>query len=269
MSKLEFRYNIRSDLPPCPEDPAALGTRFLGTVDALSRIEPKVFHDWQVMRYPAAVSLPLEAARPRITSIIENAVYRNDLRQPQPQYGYTVGAFVTNADKSRNVSLRVKTGGERKGDTSLETGDWKVFPDPAIVTCPLFRAALLAINANWPPIWACAYAFRLNSVEVPIIYPNGARGFRSETLPMIPSEPAFKDSIFHVPWIAYLSAPLAAGVKLPREIITEHTPDGGLLMVATTDRLDPENAEHLRQARLILETMLARTGYSTYAVQHG
>jgi len=141
-----------------------------------------------------------------------------------------------------------------------------------LAQCPdhaLFRAVLLAINANWPPIWACAYAFRLNSVEVPIIYPNGARGFRSETLPMIPSEPAFKDSIFHVPWIAYLSAPLAAGVKLPREIITEHTPDGCLLMVATTDRLDPENAEHLRQARLILQTMLARTGYSTYAVQHG
>jgi len=86
---------------------------------------------------------------------------------------------------------------------------------------------------------------------------------------MVPSDPTFKDSVFHIPWIAYPSTPLAAGVTLPREIITEHTPDGGHLMIATTDRLDPKNPEHLPRARLILETMLARTGYSTYANQHG
>ena len=265
MSKLAFRYNIRSELPPRPEDPAALGARFLNTLDALSRIDASVFHDWQVMRYPAAASLPLETARPRVTSIIEKAVYRNDLRQPRPEYGYTAGALVIDADKSRNVSLRINSGGTKKGDTSLETGGWKVFPDPAIVTYPLFKATLLAMVANWPPIWACAYAFRLNTVQIPIIYPNGARGFRSEDLPMIPSDPTFQDSIFHVPWIAYLSVPLAADVALPPEIIIEHTEDGGLLMVATTDRLDPENPDHLRRARLIVEIMLARTGYSTYA----
>jgi Immunity protein 52 len=269
MSKLAFRYNIRSDLPSRPEDPAALGGRFLSTVDALSRIDPNVFHDWQIMKYRAAASLPLETARARMTSIIEKAVYRNDLRQPQPQYGYTAGALVINADKSRNISLRIKTGGTTKGDTSLETGEWNVFPDPAIVTYPLFKAALLAIVENWPPIWACAYAFRLNTVMVPVSYPGGVQGSRSEHLPMIPTDPTFQDSIFHVPWIAYLSSPLAASVTLPREITTERGPDGGLLMIATTERLDPENPEHLQRARLILETMLARTGYSTYAAQHG
>lgn len=265
VNKLTFWYNIRSELPPRPEDPTVLGKRLLNTLDALSRIDPNVFHDWQVMKYPAAASLPLEAARPRIASIIENAVYRDDLRQPQPEYGYTAGALVINTDKSRNISLRIKTGGTTKGDSSLETGDWKVFPDPAIVTYPLFKAALLALNANWPSIWACAYAFRSNTVSVPVSYPGGVQGSRLEDLPMIPSDPTFRDSIFHVPWIAYLSAPLAAGVTLPREIITERAQDGGLLMIATTERLDPENPDHLRRARLILETMLARTGYSTYA----
>jgi len=269
MSKLAFRYNIRSDLPPRPEDPAALGARFLNTLDALSRIDPNVFHDWEIMTYPAAASLPLETARPRIASIIEKAVYRNDLRQPQPQYGYTAGALVINADKSRNISLRIKTGGTKKGDSSLETGGWKVFPDPAIVTYPLFKAALLAIVTNWPPIWACAYAFRSNTVRVPVSYPGGVQGSRLEDLPMIPGDPTFPESVFHAPWVAYLSAPLAAGVTLPREIITERTPDGGLLMIATEERLDPENPEHLHRARAILQTMLARTGYTTYADQHG
>ncbi|HTT79401.1 MAG TPA: hypothetical protein VMF86_06965, partial [Stellaceae bacterium] len=59
--------------------------------------------------------------------------------------------------------------------------------------------------------------------------------------------------------------PLAAGVTLPPEIITERTPDGGILMIATTDRLNPEDTDHLRRARIIVGTMLARTGYSTYA----
>ena len=269
MNKLTFEYNIRSELPPRPEDPTVLGKRFLNTLDALSRVDPNVFHDWQVMKYSAAASLPLEAARPCITSIIEKAAYRNDLRQPQPQYGYRAGALVINADKSRNISLRINTGGTQQGDTSLETGEWKVFPDPAIVTYPLFKAALLALNANWPPIWACAYAFRSDTVKVPETNPGGVQGYSLESLPMIPSNPTFQDSIFHIPWIAYVSAPLAAGVTLPREITTERVPDGGLLMIATTERLDPENSDHLRRARLIVETMLARTGYSTYAVQHG
>jgi hypothetical protein len=82
---------------------------------------------------------------------------------------------------------------------------------------------------------------------------------------MLPGDPTFGDSAFHIPWIGYLSAPLAAEVTLPREITTERVPDGGLLMIATTDRLNPEDTDHLRRARIIVETMLTRTGYSTYA----
>ena len=199
MSKVAFRYNIRSDLPPRPEDPAVLSTRFLNTLDALSRIDPNVFHDWEIMSYPAAALLPLETARPRIASIIEKAAYRNDLREPLPQYGYRAGALVINADKSRNISLRINTGGTKQGDTSLETGEWNVFPDPAVVTCPLFKAALLAIVANWLPIWACAYAFRSNTVRVPVSYPGGVQGSRLEDLPMIPGDPTFPESVFPRP----------------------------------------------------------------------
>ena len=107
----------------------------------------------------------------------------------------------------------------------------------------------------------------VDTVRVPETYPGGVQGYRLESLPMVPNDPTFEDLVFHIPWIAYLSAPLATGITLPREITTERTPDGGLLMIATTDRLDPENPEHLRRARLILEAMLARTGYSTYANQ--
>lgn len=54
---------------------------------------------------------------------------------------------------------------------------------------------------------------------------------------------------------------LTTGLKLAPEILTERTPDGGLLMSATTDRLDPTNPEHIRRARILAETLIACTGY--------
>jgi hypothetical protein len=39
-------------------------------------------------------------------------------------------------------------------------------------------------------------------------------------------------------------------------------PDGGLLMVATDERLDAEIPEHARRARMLAETLIASAGTS-------
>ena len=248
MNDITFEYSIRSDLPGHPEEPASLGAKFVDTLDALSRIDPTIFTSWEVMDMPARDSLPLAQARHRIGSIIEKNVTRDDFRRPEPYYGYSAVAFTGNVAKSRRVSLRIKAGGNRKGRTTLETGDWKVFPDPAIVTYPIFKAALLALNAIWLPPCACADAFRMDY----------------DKAPLIPGTPLFPYSRFHIPWLAYLSAPLTDDLDLPADIPTERTPDGGLLMIAAEKRLDPTDPEHLRRARILGETMMARTGYSPY-----
>jgi hypothetical protein len=80
---------------------------------------------------------------------------------------------------------------------------------------------------------------------------------------LIPGVPLFPYSLFHIPWLAYLSVPLAAGLELPPEILTERTPDGGLLMIAAEERLDPTDPEHLSRALILAETMIARIGYSS------
>jgi hypothetical protein len=196
------------------------------------------------MDYPARASSPLAEARECIGAIIEKNVDRNDFGGSCPQFGYTAGALVITHDKSRRVSLRIKTGGTKKGETSLETGEWNVFPDAAMVTYPIFKSALLAISANWPPRWACAYAFRV--------------GYNKE--PLSAGAPLFPYSLFHITWIAYLPAPLAAGLRLPPEIWTERTSDGGILVSATKERLDPTDPEHLRRARILAEAMIERTG---------
>lgn len=242
-----FKYSIRSAPPVGAESSSTLGAKFLDSLDALNRIDPTIFTNWQVMDFPASASIPLAAARPRIGAIVEANITRDDHGKPSPHYGYSCVAFTDNAAKSRNAALQIKAGGKDKGHIMLETGGYKVAPDPSILTYPFFRAALFAINATWSPPWSCAQAFRVDYHEV-ALYPGA---------------PLFPYSRFHIPWIAYLSASLAGDVKLPPEILTERPPDGGLLMTATDDRLDPTNPEHLRRARLLAEALITRTGYSS------
>jgi hypothetical protein len=245
MNKVGFKYSIRSELPFSSETPASIGAKFIETVDALTRIDQTMFTNWEVMDLPAISSLPLETARSRIADIIENNVSRDQLREPDPDYGYSAVAFTDKVAESRRVDLRVRTGGKPERTTSLQTGEWNVPPDPEIVTYPIFKKALLAINAIWPPVWACAYAFRVDYFEVPLA----------------PGAPLFPYSCFHIPWMGYLPALHTKRFVLPPpEIVTESTPDGGLLMIATEDRLDPTNLEHLRRARALLEAMFAGTG---------
>jgi len=249
MNEVAFKYSIRSELPFGSESPASIGAKFVETLDALSRIDPTVFTNWEVTDIPAMSSQPLAAARSRIAYIVENNVSRDDFREPDPDYGYSAVAFTDKVVASRRIYIRIRTGGEPERIASLETGDWKVPPDPAIVTYPIFKKALLAINAIWPPVWACAYAFKVDYFEVPLA----------------PGAPLFPYSRFHIPWMGYLPASLTKRFVLPpREIVTERTPDGGLLMIATEDRLDPTNPEHWRRARIIVEKMIASTGYTSH-----
>jgi hypothetical protein len=238
MNDIQFDYSICSALPAHPENPAALGAKFLETIDALTRIDPTIFADWQIITLRKPPMLPLESVRSRIADVIARTVYRDD-----PGMGYNLTALTNAATASRRISVSIRTGGKVKGLAQLKTGHWKVLPDPSIVTYPIFKAALLDTIAIWPPTWASAYAFRMDY----------------ETESLAPGAPLFPSSVFHIPWMGYLSAPLTTHLVLPpSEIVTERTPDGGLLMIATEDRLDPTSPEDLRCARIIAETMIAR-----------
>lgn len=244
MMQDSFQYTIRADLPAHTDSPASLGARFLDTLDALGHVDPSIFNDWQIIDMPARETIPLADARPRIATITGNNVKRDDEDEPDPRLGY--GAFAFNGEDrgARGIAFEVMAGGIVEGSAFLRTGGYKVSPDPAMLTYSLFKNALLAINAFWSPVWACAHVFKMHYDKAPLS--AGA--------------PLFPYSRFHIPWIAYLSAPLASGLQLPAEIRNERTPDGGLLMTATEERLDPANPEHLRRARILAETMVAGAG---------
>ena len=263
MNEVAFRYTIRTYPVRIAGSPESIGGRFVRTLDALSECDPAVFTNWEVIDLPKKASAPLAIARSRIGAMIENNVVRDQLGEPDPHHGYDAMAFTRVDDRSRGIHLWINGGGKNDGQVWLQTGAPKFPVDLSIVAFPIFKAALLALVANWTLPWICAHAFRSNYAMVPV---HDGAGYKLESRPMLPQEPTFPRSPFEIPWIGYLSANLASGVKLTSEIATERTADGGLLMIATEDRLDPANPEDLRRARIIAEAMIASTGYSSKQV---
>jgi hypothetical protein len=175
--------------------------------------------------------VPLAAACKRIADIVESGVYIDDFNNPRPEYGHSVHA-VAGARGPRHVVFTAST---KRQSFDLSFGEHDIASDLSIVTYPLFKAALLAISSAWDARWSCAQASRNDVVKVPIDFGPGVPAFRIDSAPKVPLDPTFPKSIFHVPWMAYLSSERAAGVTLAREILTERTPDGGLLMSAATE----------------------------------
>jgi hypothetical protein len=103
---------------------------------------------------------------------------------------------------------------------------------------------LLTTITLWPSTWANAYAYRQDY-------------YKMSPAPGIPPHPS---SRYHIPWLSYLPARLSADLDPPAEILSERTPDGGLLMIAAEERLDPTNPEHMRRSRMMAEIMIARAG---------
>jgi hypothetical protein len=257
MSLSSLQYSMRLPLPAGPLSPDWLGPKFIATLDALTLIDPEIFAGWQVREVWKMKTIPLEAARPHIAEIIGREVHHDDWG-PAPENGYSAAATTTARARARRMRLSVDAWGRLgEGSVELSAGGIMMPSDPSIVSYPVFRAALLAINEIWLPPWSFACARRLGTIAVP----SGHGGSTIKSVPQVPSDPTFPDSIFFVPWIVYLAAESAVGLALPPEILTERTADGGLLMTATEERPDPDNPEHARRARILAQTMIKQTGH--------
>lgn len=238
-----YNYGISARWRVEPTTPAVLGERFLRTVEAIAAAAPEA-GTWEVLSMRTMDGLTIEEARRTIAELVEENVVEDEDDGPQPEQGYWLVSATSPVPTPRSLQLSATVGGKFGDSIEFEAGGEDTPPAYKMVTYPLFRTALLSVIALWPSAWANAYAFRMDYDEAP-------------SAPGVPPHPY---SIYHLPWLSYLSAPLAEGLTLPDGIMSERTPDGGLLMIAAEERLDPTNPDHMRRSRQMAKIMIERAG---------
>jgi hypothetical protein len=217
-------YYIRGSWEERAETPEGLAERFLRMIDSLRMIDP-VFSLWTCGRKRPE---SFEEVRDRYAEEIAAGVTRDDWREPIPADGYRFGALTRGTPQNRTFSLHCKGGSTIKyeftNDVMLTTSANNSNPDADVVSYQIFRPALLAIVDAWEPVRAGAYSQQLIQLN----------------------ESA---SRFPPAWIQYLNSWLAEKITPPSTVLSEHLPNGGLLMSATTETFDVDNPAHLKAAQ--------------------
>jgi hypothetical protein len=249
-----YDWFMQSALSRGVEDPAAIGEKYLRTLDALSRIDP-VLRGWIIWQSncsledleawaeagalePAPVRpIPLEQARLDMTDLVEANVCRDDWDEPQPDEGYSLVANNGPDRTARSVGVSVTAGSEfNYNQWSVMFGDpARIPPDPSIMTYPILGGVFRVMTSIWPTPWAKLSGSTAEYEERPgVVGRTSIETFRHD-----------------ITWMGYLSAGCAPGFQPPAELISERTADGGLLMISAEERPDPTNAEQMRRSDLL------------------
>jgi hypothetical protein len=244
--KLEgVTYTVRSRWAPDAETPPTIGARFLAFVDRLDPLNP-VMANW--LWGDDGGALPLATVRPNLTQYVERNVATHN-GEPDPRDGYNLfalgGPAVSDRGSSRSVRIYTHTGSRWNNEVSFEIGSLINLPDPDLISYPIYRGALAGMAAAFPCpyVWA-RYFVSEKTVWIPT--PGGG----ATAAPGTPLEP------FDGIWIAYLSAPLVAGLTPPLELFPERTPGGGMILSAVKDHIDPTNPDHVRRSILLRDIMI-------------
>jgi hypothetical protein len=171
----------------------------------------------------------------QLTRLIAECIARAEDGDPTPISGYHFGAG-TRVGSETSLTINIDAGSYAPNVLYLaNTAELTTKPlnegNAVLITLPIFKSALLAIAAAWDATWCAAYP--------------------ADIIPLWPDRVAAGQPRFNMAWITYLSPRFAPMVTPPHAAIVEHTPQGGLVMAATKDRLDVTNPAHLAAAREI------------------
>jgi hypothetical protein len=242
----EYKYKVHVSLPFKSTTPEQIGQHFLNMIDALSEFDPTL-KDWGIPDpKDLEKALPLTSKRANFTKYVKDNARFNDWDQRDPDYGYFVFAitgYQSVENNSKSVYFGLSINSLSSNDFQFQMGNEHAPPKPPLLRFDLYKFALLKGLSIWPAPSGVAY-YRLMTA-------GQAEGC---------IDPTFPYSGYHIPWMAYLDAELSKKASVPAEIATERTPDGGLLMIATEEVLDPMNVEHMRRARIIAEIMIKTCG---------
>jgi len=249
-----YNWSIQSVNSAKIETPTIIGKKYLRTLDALSEIDP-VLSDWTISRSESSMdellawaesgaeepspveAVPLEQARLDMTALVEANVQCDDWGEPQPDEGYSLVSNNQHNQTPRSVSVSVTAG------SKFDFNRWSVDfgeigrnpPDPSIITYPILGGAFRIMTSLWPTPWATVRGSNVEYADRP-----GVIGTTK-----------VETSRHDITWMGYLSAELARGLAPPADLICERTSDGGLLMISSEERPDPDNADQMRRSDLL------------------
>jgi len=222
------QYEINSYWGPRRETAEAIADRYTRMVEALARIDP-VFTPWFFVGDGKVI--PFDQARARLPAILAKCVGRDW----GPAEGYRLGGGNAKMRNPRIFQLRGQAGNSMppvgySNSVQLHTADqFAETTDASIVTYDLFRSAMLAIIEAWDVTWCAAYP-----ADIMKFWPPAGSGH--------PFKPA---------WMTYVSPRFAPLIRPPQSIESQTVAGGGVLMVATRERFDVTNPEHMAAARAI------------------
>jgi hypothetical protein len=221
-----YGYIVQSYWGPRRETPKSIARRFLRLIDGLAPIDP-VFGQWICALDGKPILL--EDLRNEMTEVVERHVSRTDDGEPEPIYGYTAAVVNTLESTPRSFAIYAHAGAWHDGhfyinSVDIETSRREV-PDPAIVTYTIFRSALLVLAETFDVTWCSAYPR-----DIMLLW---------------------KDEIFRLGWMSYVSPRFAPLITPPKSAIVEYRPNGALFMAATDETFVTSNPEHLAVAREI------------------
>ncbi|HEY2708970.1 MAG TPA: hypothetical protein VGI95_13040 [Caulobacteraceae bacterium] len=252
-------YTLHSAWPGRPAPAAEIGRKFLDMLALLEPLDPS-FRGWMTRKAAPTDWEDPDEPPPEVVSVasveselgdwVTANMRRNDWCEPWPEAGYGLSAcsdYATIASGAELAKVGVSVGSVGVDHGEFEIGSEVTPPDPRLATHAIYRGATLAVAAVWKAPWA--------NVRVWIW---------GQRPPTLPGEPPFPYSGYQMPWISYLCAERAAKLGPLPDLITERTPDGGLLMSATLDRFDPANLAHMRCSRQMAEIMIEHGGNPSF-----
>ncbi len=223
------QYEINSYWGPRRETAEAIADRYIRMVEALMRIDP-VFTPWIFIGARPTV-VPFDQARTELPQLLAKGLGEHW----GPAEGYRFGGTNSMGFNRRSIGLMGEAGNSMppvgyNNSITLMTVPHNYLPtDASIVTYDLFRSAMLAIIEAWDVTWCAAYP-----ADIMKFWPPAGSGH--------PFKPA---------WMTYVSPRFAPLIRPPRSIESQTVAGGGVLMVATRERFDVTNPEHMAAARAI------------------
>ena len=199
------------------ESAASIADRFARYLTSLEAVDPLLSGMYVRVRTKGT---PFSTALPDLETLVRKSAERDENGKIDPADGFTIGALTRR--KHTNFFVRGFVGRDYlspdMNDVMLTTGAFH--PDLPSMTYALFRGATLAMIKCWEPLLCCARP----SYLLPYIAPG---------------------SWYRESWMTYVHPSLVDRVSPPEIPVVEPTPDGGLLLAATTDTFDIDKPDHL------------------------